>query len=83
MVITIFMLVRIVDSEQRSGKGSDLAKTDKERLMNLSLRVDEDPAVEHDHSPDREDGCRKQLYVSVRFHNVRVYTLRRNSPPAQ
>ena len=77
------MLVRIVDSEQRSGKGSDLAKTDKERLMNLSLRVDKDPAVEHDHSSDREDGCCEQLYVSVRFHNVRVYTLRRNSPPAQ
>ena len=79
----IFMLVRVVYSEQRSGKGSDLAETDEERLMNLSLRVDKDPAVEHDHSPDREDGSRKQLYVSVRFHNVRVYTLRRNSPPAQ
>ncbi len=66
------MLVRIVDSEQRSGKGSDLAKTDKERLMDLSLRVDEDPAVKHDHSPDREDGCREQLYVDFLFHAAKV-----------
>ena len=66
------MLVGIVDSEQRSGKGSDLAETDKERLMNLSLRVDKDPAVEHDHSPDREDGCRKQLYVEFLFHGAKV-----------
>ena len=64
------MFVRIVDSEQRSGKGSDLAKADKERLMNLSLRVDEDPAVEHDHSSDREDGSRKQLYVRMVFHRL-------------
>ena len=66
------MLVGIVDSEQRSGKGSDLAETDKERLMNLSLRVDKDSAVEHDHSPDREDGCRKQLYVEFLFHGAKV-----------
>ena len=66
------MLVRIVDSEQRSGKSGDFAKTDEERLMNLSLRVDEDPAVKHDHSPDREDGCRKQLYVDFLFHGAKV-----------
>ncbi len=53
------MLVRIVDSEQRSGESGDLAETDEERFMNLPLRFDEDPAVEHDHSPDREDGCRQ------------------------
>ena len=40
--------------------------------MNLSLRVDEDPAVEHDHSSDREDGCRKQLYVDFLFHGAKV-----------
>ena len=62
------MLVGVVYSEQRSGKGCDLSETDEERLMNLSLRFDEYSAVEHDHSPDREDGCREQLYVSVRFH---------------
>ena len=57
MVSTIFMLVRVVYSEQRAGKGCDFSKADEERLMNLSLRVDEDPAVEHDHSPNGEDGC--------------------------
>ena len=72
MVITIFMLVRIVDSEQCSGKGCDLAEADEERLVNLSLRFDEDPAVKHDHSPDREDGCRKQLYVDFLFHAAKV-----------
>ena len=68
MVSTIFMLVRVVYSEQRAGKGCDFSKADEERLMNLSLRVDKDPAVKHDHSSDREDGCREQLYVSVVFH---------------
>ena len=66
------MLVRIVDSEQCSGKSSDLAEADEERLMDLSLRVDEDPAVEHDHSPDREDGCREQLYVRMVFHRLNL-----------
>ena len=40
--------------------------------MDLSLRVDKHPAVEHDHSPDREDGCRKQLYVDFLFHDAKV-----------
>lgn len=75
MIITIFMLVRIVDSEQRSGESGDLAETDEERFMNLSLRLDEDPAVKHDHSSNREDGCRKQLYVEFRFHSAKVHLL--------
>ena len=62
------MLVRVVYSEQRSGKSSDLAEADEERFMDLSLRVDKDSAVKHDHSSDREDGCRKQLYVRMVFH---------------
>ena len=66
------MFVRVVYSEQRAGKGCDLFEADEERLMNLSLRVDEDPAVKHDHSPDREDGCRKQLYVDFLFHGAKV-----------
>ena len=72
MVSTIFMLVRVVYSEQRSGKSSDLAEADEERLMNLPLRVDKDSAVKHDHSSDREDGCRKQLYVDFLFHAAKV-----------
>ena len=66
----IFMLVRVVDAEQCSGKGCDFSKADEERLMNLSLRFDEDPAVKHDHSSDREDGCREQLYVRMVFHRL-------------
>ena len=73
-MVTIFVFVRVVYSEQCSGKSSDLAEADEERLMDLSLRVDEDPAVKHDHSPYREDGCRKQLYVDFLFlsHRARL-----------
>ena len=67
-MVTIFVFVRVVDSEQRSGKGCDFSKADEERFMDLSLRVDKDSAVEHDHSSDREDGCCKQLYVRMVFH---------------
>ena len=70
MVSTIFVFVRVVYSEQRAGKGCDLSEADEERLMNLPLRVDEDSAVKHDHSSDREDGCRKQLYVRMVFHRL-------------
>ena len=59
IMVTIFVFVRVVYSEQRAGKSSDLAEADEERFMDLSLRVDEDSAVKHDHSPDREDGCRQ------------------------
>ena len=53
IMVTIFVFVRVVYSEQRAGKGCDLSEADEERLMDLSLRVDKDPAVKHDHSPDR------------------------------
>ena len=66
------MLVRVVYSEQRAGKGCDFSKADEERFVDLSLRVDKDSAVEHDHSPYREDGCRKQLYVDFLFHAAKV-----------
>ena len=62
------MLVRIVDSEQRSGESGDLAETDEERFVDLPLRLDEDPAVKHDHSSNREYGCCDELYVGVVFH---------------
>ena len=62
------MLVRVVYSEQRAGKGCDLAEAYEERFMDLSLRVDKDSAVKHDHSSDGEQrGC-EQLYVRVVFH---------------
>ena len=75
------MLVRVVDSEQCAGKSSDLAEADEERLMNLSLRVDKDSAVEHDHSSDGEERSRKQLYVRMVFHfRVQKYS-KKTKPP--
>ena len=67
-MVAIFMLVGVIDPEQCSGEGGDLSETDEERFMDLSLRVDEDSAVEHDHTSDREYGCRDELYVGVVFH---------------
>ena len=50
--------IDVVDTEEGTGEGGGFTKGDEESLVDLALRVDKHPAVEHDHSPDREDGCR-------------------------
>ena len=70
MVFGVFMFVRIVDAKQRSCEGSDLSKSDEERLMDLSLGYDEDSTEEENHAPEGEQcGC-DELYVDVLFHGV-------------
>ena len=69
------LLIDVIDAKERTGERGDLSKTDKERFVDLSLRVDEDSAKEHDQTTDREDGGGSQLgdifgcFVHKRFLN--------------
>ena len=69
-MIAVFVFVGVIDAEQCACEGGDLAKADEERFMDLSFRLDEDPAEKQDHASDGEQrGC-EQLYVRVVFHGV-------------
>lgn len=90
------LLIDVIDAEERTGERGDLSKTDKERFVDLSLRVDEDSAKEHDQTTDREDGGGSQLgdifgcFVHKRFLlcgpldaiRIAYIPFRSNSPPA-
>ena len=81
MVVIVF--IPIVDTHYTAGEGQCFAEGDEDSLVDLSLRVGFQSAEEEHHAEDDDEGGGDELYVSVVFHNVRVYTLRRNSPPAQ
>jgi len=49
-IVAIFLAVRIINSEQRSGEGGDLSERDEEGIVDLSERVNIDAAEEHDKS---------------------------------
>ena len=57
--------IDIVNAEERSCEGGDLAEADEERLVDLSLRVDEHPAEEHRQSSEGEQCGGKELYVLI------------------
>ena len=50
-----FSLVDIINSKQCAGEGSGLSKGNEQRLVDLSLRVDEGSAKEQDQTSKRED----------------------------
>ena len=50
-----FSLVDIINSKQCAGEGSGLSEGNEQRLVDLSLRVDEGSAKEQDQTSKRED----------------------------
>ena len=50
-----FAFVNIVYSKQCAGEGSGLSEGNEQRLVDLSLRVDEDSAKEQDQTSKREN----------------------------
>ena len=62
-----FVTVDIVYTEQGAGKGSDLAKADKQRVMDLAVRLDIHAAKKHRQTSDREDSGSQKLDVNS-FH---------------
>ena len=46
MQVLSFTAVDVVDTEQSAGEGGGLAESNKERFVDLSLRVNEDSAEE-------------------------------------
>ena len=81
MVVMVF--IPIVDTHYTAGEGQCFTEGYQHRLVDLSLRVGFQSAEEEHHAENDDEGGGDELYVCVVFHNVRVYTLRRNSPPAQ
>ena len=91
------LLIDVINAEERTGERGDLSKTDKERLVDLSLRVDKDSTKEHYQSTDREDGGGSQLgnifgcFIHKRFSlcgpleaiRIAYIPFRSNSPPAR
>ena len=57
MQVLSFTAVDVVDTEERTGKGSCFTEGYKERFMDLSLRVDKDAAEEQNQSSYRKDKC--------------------------
>ena len=49
------MFVIVIYSKQTAGEGSGLSKGNEQRLVDLSLRVDEGSAKEQDQTSKRED----------------------------
>ena len=50
-----FSLVDIINSKQCAGEGSGLSEGNEQRLVDLSLRVDEGSAKEQNQTSKRED----------------------------
>ena len=51
----VFLLIDVVYSEQSAGEGRRFSKGDKQSLVDLALRVDEDAAKEKNEASDGED----------------------------
>ena len=66
----IFVFVRIIDTHESAGKGGNLPEGDEECFVYLPLRVNIDPAEEHDESTNGEYGGGDELYVRVLFHTL-------------
>ena len=58
----------IIDAHDRSCKGGNLSKSDEEGLVDLSVRLNKDPAKEEYQPAQGEYGGSEELYVSVFFH---------------
>ena len=57
ILCTLFaILVNIVDAKQRSCEGGNLSKTDEKGLVDLSVRLNKDPAKEENQPAQGEDG---------------------------
>ncbi len=67
VAIFITVFVRVINSKQGSCKGCNLAKTDEQTLMDLTLWRYEDPAKQQHQPTNGHHRRRYQLYV--RFHN--------------
>ena len=50
------MLVNIIDAKQRSCESGDLSKTDEKGLVDLSVRLNKDPAKEEYQPAQGENG---------------------------
>ena len=50
------LLIDIVDSEEGSGEGAGLAKSDEKGGVDLALRVNEDATEEENKASERKDG---------------------------
>ena len=63
-----FGAIDVIYSHQRAGEGGDFPERDEERLVDLSLGVNEDPAEQkYDASEGEDSGCQK---LQVETHNV-------------
>ena len=51
----MFVLVRVVDSEEGTCKGCNFAEADEQRLMDLALWLYEDTAEEEDETSEGKD----------------------------
>ncbi len=75
------VFINIIDTKQRACEGGDLSEADEEGLVDLSLRVNEDTAEEHDQSSKGEDSGSEELYVAVvvhRFLNCSAKVVQKN-----
>ena len=81
------LLIDVIDAKERTGERGDLSKTDKERLVDLSLRVDKDSTKEHYQSTDRECCGGSELgnifgcFVHKRFLNPVQRYNKKTKPP--
>ena len=50
-----FLFIDVVDTKQCTGEGSGLSEGNEQRLVDLTLRVDEGSAKEQDQTSKRED----------------------------
>ena len=81
------LLIDVINAEERTGERGDLSKTDKERLVDLSLWVDKDSTKEHYQSPDREGSCGSELgnifgcFIHKRFLNPVQRYNKKTKPP--
>ncbi len=69
-MISIFMLVRIIDTEKRSCKCRYLSESYKQRVVYLPLGGDSITPKEKRHAAERKDCRGNQLYIDIRFHSI-------------
>jgi len=70
VIVVVFKSVRIIDSHQCAGEGSDLSEGDQQGFMDLSGGFYIDSAEEKYESTDSKDGGGDELYVSVFIHRL-------------
>jgi hypothetical protein len=72
VMIVVFKSVRIIDTHQCAGEGSDLSEGDQHGFMDLSGGFYIDSAEEKYESTDSKYGGGDELYVRILFHGAKV-----------